>query len=245
MPQSPHPFRVRLSAVALAVSGVFFLLYPALRPFSDEVSLEGAAAFGSSNWLAAHMLAMVAFTLLPLGLYGLYRFLRQTRAERLGFWAFVFAQVGVGLTLPFYGGEAYGLHAIGQAALQQQTDALMSSRDRRSLWSRTDHVPSRPSAPRRWRHPRCASCLAIWRVTKVECHSLCNCNRVLHPPVLRHPTTQSSSRAAAHDWLLVDRARAVACRDTREPRKSANWTLNRFSVYNRTRLLGLSSKRRL
>ena len=34
--------------------------------------------------------------------------------------------VGVGLTLPFYGGEANGLHAIGQEALRQQNAALLS-----------------------------------------------------------------------------------------------------------------------
>jgi hypothetical protein len=42
-------------------------LYPALRPFSDEASLEGAAAFASTGWLVAHMLAVVAFTLLFYG----------------------------------------------------------------------------------------------------------------------------------------------------------------------------------
>jgi hypothetical protein len=35
--------RVRLGALALAVAGVLFVLYPAIRPYSDETSLEGAA----------------------------------------------------------------------------------------------------------------------------------------------------------------------------------------------------------
>ena len=225
MTQSLHPFRLRLSAAALGVSGIFFLLYPALRPFSDEVSLEGAIAFGSSNWLAAHMLAMIAFTLLPLGLYGLYSFLRQTPAERSGFWAFVFSQVGIGLTLPFYGGEAYGLHAIGQAAIQQQTDALMKSRDRRPLRSRLAHVSGGAAAPRSCGHSHRSGGLALREFAKGECHSLCGSDCALHPPVLRYTAAQSSSRTAAHDWLLVDRARAVACsytREPRKPRKSAN-----------------------
>ena len=72
MPQTALTSRVRLCAFALAISGIFFLLYPALRPFSDETSLEGAKAFASNRWLAAHMLAMVAFTLLPVGLLGLH-----------------------------------------------------------------------------------------------------------------------------------------------------------------------------
>ncbi len=119
-------FRCRISAVALVISGLFFVLYPALRPFSDETSLQGAAAFGSGYWLLAHMLAMVAFTFLALGLHGLYETIRKTGEERLGYWTFVFGLVGVGFTLPFYGGEAFGLHAIGQRALQEQSAALIS-----------------------------------------------------------------------------------------------------------------------
>jgi hypothetical protein len=34
--------------------------------------------------------------------------------------------MGIGLTLPFYGGEAFGLHAIGQRALADQSPALVS-----------------------------------------------------------------------------------------------------------------------
>ena len=115
----------RLGAAAFVLAGILFVLYPLLRPFSDEVSLQGAAAFGSSNWLLAHMLAMVAFTLLPLGVFCLFLSLQRTAGGRLGFWGMVLTQVAVGLTLPFYGGEAYGLHAIGQEALRQQNDALL------------------------------------------------------------------------------------------------------------------------
>jgi hypothetical protein len=125
MSEHATPFRVRLSAASLLLAGIFFVLYPALRPFSDEASLQGAAAFGSPRWLMAHMLAMVAFTLLPVGMLGLHRPLEKTAAERSSFWALVLTMVGIGLTLPFYGGEAYGLHAIGQAAINQQNAALI------------------------------------------------------------------------------------------------------------------------
>jgi len=121
MKNSALSSRIRLSSTALAIAGILFVLYPALRPFSDEVSLQGAAAFASSNWLLAHILAMVTFTLLPIGLLGLFLSLQETVVNRLGYWALVLAMVGVGLTLPFYGGEAYGLHAIGQEALRQQS----------------------------------------------------------------------------------------------------------------------------
>ncbi|WP_136623587.1 hypothetical protein [Bradyrhizobium centrolobii] len=114
---------IRLGAGALVISGILFVTYPALRPFSDERSLQGAAAFGSAAWLASHMLAMVAFTLLPLGLLGLQRSLRGTSAERLLFLAVVLSVIGMGFTLPFYGGEAFGLHALGQEALRQRSDS--------------------------------------------------------------------------------------------------------------------------
>lgn len=65
--------RTRLGAVALAVSGVLFLLYPATRPYEDESTLEGATAAMSSNaWVAAHLFGIVGFVLLSLGLLALY-----------------------------------------------------------------------------------------------------------------------------------------------------------------------------
>lgn len=118
--------RVRLGALSLGVSGILFVLYPAIRPFSDEASLQGAAAFGSTAWILAHMLAMVGFTLLALGLLGLHISLQESAVERLAFRALVATLMGVGLTLPFYGGEAFGLHAIGQEALRQHSVALVA-----------------------------------------------------------------------------------------------------------------------
>jgi len=125
MKNSAFTSRIRICSTALAIAGILFVLYPALRPFSDEVSLQGAAAFASSNWLLAHMLAMVALTLLPFGMLGLFLSLQGTLVESLGYWALVLAMVGVGLTLPFYGGEAFGLQAIGQEALRQQSANLL------------------------------------------------------------------------------------------------------------------------
>ena len=98
-----------LSASSLVISGILFVLYPALRPFSDETSLEGAAAFASTEWLVAHMLAIVAFTLLALGLLGLHNSLHSTAENSLAFWALMLCLLGIGLTLPFYGGESFGL----------------------------------------------------------------------------------------------------------------------------------------
>ncbi len=126
MERSAHRARARLGTAALVLSGILFVLYPAIRPFSDETSLQGAAAFASPAWLLAHMLAMVAFTLLAVGLLGLHSSLQESPVECLTFRAVVLRVIGIGLTLPFYGGEAFGLHAIGQEALRQQSIALVS-----------------------------------------------------------------------------------------------------------------------
>ena len=116
----------RLSSGSFALAGLLFVLYPAIRPFSDESSLQGAAAFGSTAWIVAHSLAVVAFTLLVLGLFGVYLLFQPTAAERPALIALVLSWIGVGLTLPFYGAEVFGLHAIGQAATKQNNPALVS-----------------------------------------------------------------------------------------------------------------------
>jgi hypothetical protein len=117
--------RVRLGAAGLATAGVLFFLYPAIRPYSDETSLQGAAAFASNAWIGAHMLAMFGFVLVTLGLLALYGTLRETPVDGIAFAALIAAWVGAGLTLPYYGAEAFGLHVIGQEALRQNSAALI------------------------------------------------------------------------------------------------------------------------
>lgn len=126
IPRTTHAFRVRLASLALIVAGILFVLYPALRPFSDEVSLQGAAAFASTEWIVAHVLAILAFILLTFGLFGLYLYIKETTVERLMFLALVLSWLGVGLTLPFYGAEVFGLQAIGQEAIRQHSAELVS-----------------------------------------------------------------------------------------------------------------------
>lgn len=110
------------TSACFALSGLLFILYPAIRPFSDETSLQGAAAFGSTAWIVAHSLAIVAFVVLILGLLGVYVVL----PGRLMLTALIAAWVGVGLTLPFYGAEVFGLHAIGQAATRRHDPSLVA-----------------------------------------------------------------------------------------------------------------------
>ncbi len=115
-----------LTAVAFVVSGILFVAYPALRPFSSETGLEGAQAFASTSWIIAHSLAMAGFILLGLGLLGVCELLRGTPGERLGGWGIVLSWIGIGLTLPYYGAEVFGLHAVGQAVVDRNNPDLMS-----------------------------------------------------------------------------------------------------------------------
>lgn len=115
----------RLSALSLSIAGICFVLYPSIRPFSDESTLRGAEAFAAPSWLLAHSLAMVGFILLILGLLGLCSQLRETTAGSLGITALVVTWIGVGLTLPYYGAETFALHAVGQEAVRQSNVDLL------------------------------------------------------------------------------------------------------------------------
>ena len=124
----------RSFAVALALCGIGFVLYPAIRPFSDERSMEGARAFASGSWVVAHGLAIVAFVLLAVGLYGLSVQLADTLVAGRARWAVVLSWVGIGLTLPYYGAEVFGLHAVGQIAVDRADPALLNTMTHSIRW---------------------------------------------------------------------------------------------------------------
>jgi hypothetical protein len=111
--------RSRLTAVFLVLAGIFFTLFPLIRPFFDESTIQAAAGFSSAGWILAHASGMAGFILLALGFLGSYLHLQQTGVERRGFLALLLCWVGAGLTLPFFGAEAFGLQVIGQTAQAQ------------------------------------------------------------------------------------------------------------------------------
>jgi hypothetical protein len=119
-------FRGRLGAVALAAAGVLFILYPATRPWRDESTVGGATeAMASNAWVASHLFAMIGFILVTLGLLALYGAISHTPAERLALAAVVASWAGAGLTLPFYGAEDFGLHAIARKTAEGQNLDLL------------------------------------------------------------------------------------------------------------------------
>ncbi|HET9648247.1 MAG TPA: hypothetical protein VFP34_08450 [Microlunatus sp.] len=89
------------SAGALALAGLAFIAYPVLRGYGVETGLAGAALYARPEWLLAHVLGMVGFVLLAIGISAV--------DERAGRWA-TWGAFGV---LPYYGAEAFGLHALG------------------------------------------------------------------------------------------------------------------------------------
>jgi hypothetical protein len=120
------PARARLGAAALAIAGVLFLLYPAVRPWEDETTVEGATrAMSSTAWVASHLFAMIGFILVPLGLLAVHSAVSRTRAERLALTALVITWVGAGLILPYYGAEDFGLNAIATKVRQGQNLDLL------------------------------------------------------------------------------------------------------------------------
>jgi hypothetical protein len=92
-----------LSRTALAVAGLLFLLYPVVRPWTDETTAAGAReAMGSGAWVASHFFAILGFVLVSLALLGL--------RDIVGVRPVAVMWVGAGLTLPYYGAEDFGLH---------------------------------------------------------------------------------------------------------------------------------------
>ena len=197
--------RVRLGAVSVAIAGILFVLYPAIRPFSDETSLQGAQAFASAAWIVAHMLAMAGFILVGLGLIGLHAALPKASGERLAFLSLVVWVVGAGLTLTFYEAEAHGLHAIGAAAVRQLNVALVSlANDVRSGPGLVVFLVGLLLLGDRLRH-HCYRNLEISRVAKVERRSLRAGLRVLHSAVFRKSATARRARATGREWMSLDR----------------------------------------
>jgi hypothetical protein len=107
-----------------AGAGLAFAAYPALRPWTDETGAAGLAAMASTRWLLAHLLGMTAFALLALALGRLGDGWRASSraAGLLG----PLGLLGAFLLLPYYGGEAFGLHAVGRHALDTGDTSMLA-----------------------------------------------------------------------------------------------------------------------
>ena len=116
----------------MVISALLLAAFPLVRPFADR-SLDPRAvahAFASPFWVVAHVLGGVGFVLLPVGLFGLYIFLQGSDVERRAFQGLILSWIGVGLILPtVLGTEAFGVRAVGQAAVRQNNPDLLAIAD--------------------------------------------------------------------------------------------------------------------
>lgn len=123
----PVRTRPHFAAATIAAAGLLFLAYPALRP--DETRMDAATALASDNWIVAHLCAVAGFILVALGVAAIRDLLRDTRAARLSRAAMVGTWVGVGLTLPYYGAEIFGVHEMASRAIRDDNPALLEMVD--------------------------------------------------------------------------------------------------------------------
>jgi hypothetical protein len=103
-----------LARARLAIGGALLTAYLFTRPWGTEGTLEGAAAWADPRWPLSHLAAMVGFTGLVAAAHGLSRDWSH-HARRL---VDSTAWASLALLLPYYGAEAFALHAIGRAATQ-------------------------------------------------------------------------------------------------------------------------------
>ena len=120
----------RTTTVAgLLVAGVSFAAYPALRPYGPETGTTGAADFGSTAWLAAHVFGMVGFVALAFALRAAadgppWRWTgHPVRKAETRMW------LAVALLLPYYGAEAYGLNELGRYATEHGDAGVLDVAD--------------------------------------------------------------------------------------------------------------------
>ncbi len=123
------PARARLTGLSFLGAGILFVLYPVVRPYSDETSLSGAAAMASPAWMAAHLFAVAGFVLLALGVLGLHLLLDPVLDRSLALRAAVVTWIGAGLTLPYYGAEVFGLNVIAARAVRDDDASLLALAD--------------------------------------------------------------------------------------------------------------------
>jgi hypothetical protein len=126
--RSEARFDTRAGAAALAASAVALAAFPLIRPFfpldvfSASILESAARPVASTAWLLSHLMAMLAFAALPLGILALGDRVaaagEEAAARRAAWWSLG----GVGLLLPAFGVESFALPLIGRAYLDGRAD---------------------------------------------------------------------------------------------------------------------------
>ena len=157
----------------------------------------------SDTWVVAHLFAVFALILMPLGLLGLCRLVARSRGFGLTVAATAIIWFGAGLSLPYYGAEDFALHAIArQVRFGSSLDLLgLVEAIRFGAAATTRGWPG--LAQSGWRNDRHLD-LAYGDSAAQRCAAR-NCAGAAHPPVL-------SARMGAHRSWDASRARVdLAC----------------------------------
>lgn len=113
----------RLGALALGASALLLAAFPLLRPFFRldvfSPTLAGVASgpLASAPWIVAHLVLMLGFALLPLGLLGVASALADHAGRRYARRGLLSAIAGVMLVMPAVGVETFAMPVIGQLYL--------------------------------------------------------------------------------------------------------------------------------
>jgi hypothetical protein len=126
--QKPRWARVRLGALALGLSARLLTAFPLVRPFfaldprsPGETLAVASASVTSARWVAAHLLAMLAFVLLLFGMLALYAYLRAGLMEPRALRGLAWSLAGIALIMPMLGFETYVLPVLGRLYLAGTT----------------------------------------------------------------------------------------------------------------------------
>ena len=126
--QKPNLARVRMGALALGLSALLLTAFPLVRPFfpldprsPGETLAIASPSITSAPWVVAHLLAIVAFVLLPFGMLALYAYLRAGLMEARGLRALAWSLAGIALIMPMLGFETHVLPILGRLYLAGTT----------------------------------------------------------------------------------------------------------------------------
>lgn len=120
-----QPFATRFWLVTAALS---LATYPLLRPWGPEEGAGWAQDLASTAWPVAHSFGMLGFVAIALALRSAAHSIPWPWTGRPLREAETRAWLAVALLLPYYGAEAYGLHALGRHATEQgQYDVLAAA----------------------------------------------------------------------------------------------------------------------
>ncbi len=117
--------RSRTGTWTLVAAGALLLAYPAVRPWSDVTPEGTPAAFASPAWIPSHVAAVAGFVLIASALLTLRATLAATAGGRLAGLALGTWTAGSALVLPYYGAEAFALHAIGEHVVRTGDTGLL------------------------------------------------------------------------------------------------------------------------